>query len=127
MDGIYELTFNYADLAINKAAEVKSSKFIVDRTAPNTAEMSIKYSNPIMQTILNSITFGYYNPNVDVTFTAHDSISGIKEFTWSYLKESGASESNVTEYAEAKVTAKQDSTDKSKYTCLLYTSPSPRD
>lgn len=119
VDGIYELTFNYADLAINKAAEVKSSKFIVDRTAPNTAEMSIKYSNPIMQTILNSITFGYYNPNVDVTFTAHDSISGIKEFTWSYLKESGASESNVTEYAEAKVTAKQDSTDKSKYTATV--------
>ena len=58
VDGIYELTFNYADLAMNKAAEVKSSKFIVDRTVPNTAEMSIKYSNPIMQTILNNITFG---------------------------------------------------------------------
>lgn len=67
VDGIYELTFNYADLAMNKAAEVKSSKFIVDRTVPNTAEMSIKYSNPIMQTILNNITFGYYNPNVEVT------------------------------------------------------------
>lgn len=119
VDGIYELTFNYADLAMNKAAEVKSSKFIVDRTAPNTAEMSIKYSNPIMQTILNNITFGYYNPNVEVTFTAHDSISGIKEFTWSYLKESGASESNVAEYAETKVTAKQDSTDKSKYTATV--------
>ena len=72
-----------------------------------------------MQTILNNITFGYYNPNVEVTFTAHDSISGIKEFTWSYLKESGASESNVAEYAETKVTAKQDSTDKSKYTATV--------
>ena len=119
VDGIYELTFNYADLAMNQAAEVKSSKFIVDRTAPNTAEMSIKYSNPIMQTILNNITFGYYNPNVEVKFTAHDSISGIKEFAWSYLKESGVSESNVAEYAETKVTAKQDSTDKSKYTATV--------
>lgn len=119
VDGIYELTFNYADLALNQASEVKSSSFIVDRTAPDTADMSIKYSNPIMQTILNNITFGYYNPNVEVTFTAYDSISGIKEFTWSYLKETGASESNVAEYAEAKVTAKQDSTDKSKYTATV--------
>lgn len=119
VDGIYELTFNYTDLALNQASEVKSSSFIVDRSAPNTADMSIKYSNPIMQTILSSITFGYYNPNVDVTFTAHDSISGVKEFTWSYLKETGASDSNVAEYAETKVTAMQDSTDKSKYTATV--------
>lgn len=89
VDGIYELTFNYKDLALNSAAELKTAKFIVDRTAPKTAEMSISYSNPIKETILSTITVGFYNPNVTVTFTAHDSISGVKEFIWSYLKESG--------------------------------------
>ena len=119
VDGIYELTFNYKDLALNSASELKTTKFIVDRTAPKTAEMSISYSNPIMETILSTITFGFYNPNVTVTFTAHDPISGVKEFTWSYLKESGASNTNVAEYVESTITAVQDSSDKTKYTATV--------
>lgn len=119
VDGIYELTFNYKDLALNSASELKPTKFIVDRTAPKTAEMSISYSNPIMETILSTITFGFYNPNVTVTFTAHDPISGVKEFTWSYLKESGASNTNVAEYVESTITAVQDSSDKTKYTATV--------
>ncbi|MGN0317026.1 MAG: Ig-like domain-containing protein [Lachnospira sp.] len=122
VDGIYELTFNYKDLALNSATEVKPSAFVVDRTAPKTAEMSIRYSNPITEiteTILSTITFGFYNPNVTVTFTAHDSVSGIKEFSWSYLKETGASDSNVAEYVESTVAAVQDSTDKTKYTATV--------
>lgn len=119
VDGIYDLTFNYKDLALNSASELKPTKFIVDRTAPKTAEMSISYSNPIMETILSTITFGFYNPNVTVTFTAHDPISGVKEFTWSYLKESGASNTNVAEYVESTITAVQDSSDKTKYTATV--------
>lgn len=119
VDGIYELTFNYKDLALNSAAEVKPSVFVVDRTAPKTAEMSISYSNPITETILSTITFGFYNPNVTVTLTAHDPISGVKEFSWSYLKETGASDSNVAEYVESTVVAVQDSTDKTKYTATV--------
>lgn len=119
VDGIYELTFNYKDLALRSASELKPTKFIVDRSAPKTAEMSISYSNPIMETILSTITFGFYNPNVTVTFTAHDSISGVKEFTWSYLKESGASNTNVAEYVESTITAVQDSSDKTKYTATV--------
>lgn len=116
---IYELTFNYEDLALNSASELKPTKFIFDRSAPKTSEMSISYSNPIMETILNTITFGFYNPNVTVTFTAHDSYSGIKEFTWSYLKESGASNTNVAEYVESTIAAVQDSSDKTKYTATV--------
>lgn len=119
VDGIYELTFNYADLALNSATELKTSSFIVDRTAPKAAEMSISYSNPIKETILSAITFGFYNPNVTVTFTAYDSISGVNEFTWSYLKETGAGDSNIEEYADATIGAVQDSTDKSKYTATV--------
>jgi hypothetical protein len=119
VDGIYELTFNYKDLALNSAAEVSPEKFIVDRTAPKTAEMNISYSNPIVETVVSTITLGFYNPNVTVTFTAHDPVSGVKQFTWSYKKESGASDSNVAEYAEASIAAVQDSTDKSKYTATV--------
>lgn len=119
VDGIYELTFNYKDLALNSAPELKPTKFIVDRTAPKTTEMSISYSKPIMETIISTITFGFYNPNVTVTFIAHDPISGVKEFTWSYLKESGASNTNVTEYVESTITAVQDSSDKTKYTATV--------
>ncbi len=119
VDGIYEVTFNYKDLALNPASEVKPAKFIVDRTAPKTTEMSISYSSPIFGTILSTITFGFYNPNVTVTFTAHDSISGVKEFKWSYLKEFGASNSNVAEYVDAKVMAVQDSIDNTKYTATV--------
>ena len=119
VDGIYELTFNYKDLALNSAPELKPTKFIVDRTAPKTTEMSISYSKPIMETIISTITFGFYNPNVTVTFIAHDPISGVKEFTWSYLKESGTSNTNVAEYVESTITAVQDSSDKTKYTATV--------
>lgn len=119
VDGIYELTLNYKDLALNFAAEVSPEKFIVDRIAPKTEEMSISYSNPIVETVLSIITLGFYNPNVEVTFTAHDLVSGIKQFTWSYKKQSGASDSNVAEYAEASIAAVQDSADKSKYTATV--------
>ncbi len=119
VDAIYSLTFNYKDLSLNAAAEVKPVSFIVDRSAPKTAEMSISYSNPIIETILSAISLGFYNPDVTVTFTAYDSISGVDYFTWSYMKESGASDSNAAGYADSVLPAIQDSTDKTKYTASV--------
>lgn len=119
IDAIYELTFNYKDLALNAATEVKTGAFIVDRTAPKTSEMSISYSTSLLEKMLSAITFGFYNPSVDVTFTAHDSVSGIDYFTWSYEKEAGVSDTNVASYADTKLVAIQDTTDKTKYTATV--------
>lgn len=119
VDAIYDLTFNYKDLALNAAAEIKPEQFIVDRTAPDIAKMSVAYSNPLVDTILSAITFGYYKPTVNVTFTGYDNTAGIDYFTWSYKKENGASNSNVAEYADAKIAAVQDNTDKTKFTATV--------
>lgn len=119
VDAIYDLTFNYKDLALNEAVEVKSDTFIVDRTAPGIDEMSVSYSTPLQETVLSAITFGFYNPSVTVTFTAHDNLSGVDCFVWNYVKESGASDINVASYADAELTAIQDAEDKTKYTATV--------
>lgn len=118
-EAIYNLTFDYTDYASNKAETVKSGTFLVDKTAPDYTKMSVSYSQPITEQLLSTITFGYYNPNVKVTFTAYDVVSGVDYFTWSYNKQSGASDTNLDKYAEQKVKAVQDSKDKTKFTATI--------
>ncbi len=119
VDGIYNVTINYKDLALNPAKEEKSGEFIVDHTAPSTSSMKVSYSTPLLERVISAITFGYYNPDVKVDFEAKDITSGVDYFTWSYMKEEGASGINVSSYADTKVTAKQDSSDKSKFTASI--------
>lgn len=118
-DAIYTMTFNYKDLALRTADEVKSGEFIVDRTAPSIADMSVSYSTPLTQSIISGLTFGFYNPDVTITFIAKDSISGVDYFTWSYVRQEGASETNVDKYVNSNVAAVQDTTDKSKFTASV--------
>lgn len=119
VDGIYNVTINYKDLALNPAKEEKSGEFIVDHIAPSTSSMKVSYSTPLLERVISAITFGYYNPDVKVDFEAKDITSGVDYFTWSYMKEEGASGVNVGSYADSKVTAKQDSSDKSKFTASI--------
>ena len=119
VDAVYELTFNYKDLALNAADELKPASFIVDRTAPDTADMSISYSEPVLEKLISAITFGYYKPNVTVTFTAYDKTSGVDYVTWSYQKETGSSEVNVEKYDEASIKTVQDAEDKTKFTASV--------
>lgn len=119
VDAIYDITLNYKDLALNPAKEVKTGEFIVDHTAPAADSMQVTYSTPLTERIISAITFGYYNPSVEVTFTAKDVTSGVDYFMWSYLKEDGASDSNVASYPDAKLMAVQDANDKSKFTASV--------
>ena len=119
VDAIYDLTINYKDLALNEAKEVKPPTFIVDHLAPSTSKMSVTYSTPLTEKVLSKITFGYYNPSVKVTFTAHDEISGVDYFNWTYNRQDGVSTSNKATYSEDKLVAVQDSKDKTKFTASV--------
>lgn len=70
-------------------------KIKIDTVAPNTRDMTISYSESIVDKILSTITFGYYNPDVTVTFTAKDEPSGLDHMDWKYTKEANASDINL--------------------------------
>lgn len=118
-DAIYNMTLNYKDLALNPAKEVKSGEFIVDHTAPSAESMQVTYETPLLERMISKITFGYYDPSVEVTFTAKDVTSGVDYFTWSYVKENGASDSNVASYPDVKLVAVPDAKDQSKFTATV--------
>lgn len=119
VDAIYDMGINYSDLALNPAATASIDNFIIDHTAPDASRMTVDYSESLKDSILSNITFGYYNPNVTITFTAYDTTSGVDYFTWSYVKEDGTSDINVSEYVDEKLTAVQDQNDKSKFTASI--------
>ena len=96
LDAIYQLTIGYTDLALNPAVDVDTGKFTVDHTAPDASKITIEYADAtFIDKVLNTITLGFYKPNVKVIFTAYDITSGIKEFHWSYARATGASETNL--------------------------------
>lgn len=117
-NGIYTIKFDYVDLA-KRTGTFTTDAFIVDHDSPSAPKIS--YSESLLDTVLGSISFGFYNPTVDVKFTSYDSFKGVDYFTWSYVKQTGASDVIVkpSDYKEAKVAAQQDSSDMSKYTATI--------
>ena len=99
-DANYDISLGYTDLAGHSLEEDYSQSFTVDKTAPDTDKMTVSYSTPLKERILNAITFGYYKESVEVTIKAEDLTSGIDYLTWTYVKETGASNNNVAEKTE---------------------------
>lgn len=116
-DANYTLTFNYKDLATNPADE-KSSQFTIDHTAPDSARMTVTYSDSLQDTLLSGLTLGFYQPQVTVTFTAYDVTSGVKSFVWGYNRQEAASTINL-DADTGTLNAVQDSKDKTKYTASI--------
>lgn len=118
MNGIYNLTMDYKDLANWDAEPFAADEFIIDHDAPT--DVKIEYAKSPLDTFLEVITLGFYNPSVTVRFTAYDTSAGVESFTWGYTKEPGASTINHPEaLADATIPAVQDQNDKSKSTAEI--------
>lgn len=118
INGRYNLKIDYKDIAGWEATQFVSPEFIIDHGAPTGVK--IEYAKTPLDTFLEVITLGFYNPSVTIRFTAYDTSAGVQSFTWSYTKETGASTVNHPEtLADATVTAVQDPTDESKFTAEI--------
>lgn len=87
----YQLQVSCTDLAQNTIKSAYDS-FTVDRTAPD--HLKVSYSQSVLDTVLEAVSFGFYNAGVTVTISAADQISGISEFQYSYIKAAGVSPVN---------------------------------
>ena len=93
VDANYSFDYEYEDLAQNTAAAYDEDIFTVDKTAPKN--LTVSYSRSVVDKILETITFGYYNAKVTVTITAEDDTAGIHRFEYAYLKSEGVSSVNA--------------------------------
>lgn len=114
IDALYSVDIEYKDLAGNSAEEYSADEFVVDKTS--ASEIRVDYSTPIIKRVLETVTFGFYKANVNVTVTAEDAVSGVDYFVISYNQANGKNNSNKASYSTEKLTAIQSAEDKSKFT-----------
>ena len=93
-DANYVFEIGYADLSQNEAKKI-SDNFTVDKAAP--VDLRVDYSTPVYETVLQAITFGFYNAQANVTMAATDGTSGVYQFEYSYRKSDGVSHVNAEE------------------------------
>lgn len=88
-DAKYDFSLGCTDLAGNSGSYEEDQPFIIDRTAPSG--LQIVYDTSPIDTILEFLSFGFYNPSSTVILSAQDDISGIAYFSWTYEQEDGTS------------------------------------
>ena len=92
-DANYTFDFLFVDLAKNACDDYEADLFTVDKTAPKNLKVS--YSANVFETIINSITFGYYDKKMTVTISADDETTGVYHFMYSYLTAKDVSSVNA--------------------------------
>lgn len=100
----YTFDMEYTDMASNPASDYKTDYFTVDKTAP--AKLKVDYSESVLDTVLEFVTFGFYNAKMTVTLTAQDAVSGVESFCYSYVNAEGVSSVNA-ERIKKKINAAQ--------------------
>ncbi len=78
LDANYTVTFDYVDIAGNKAESAYSKQFTVDTVAPD--ELAVTYKakdDQVLNKILDAITFGNYKADQEVILTMTDTTAGI--------------------------------------------------
>ncbi len=117
VDAIYKLTINYDDISNNTADVEVTESSLIDHEAPSIPK--IEYAKSPTDTFLEVITLGFYNPSVTVKLTSYDMGGGVDHFTWSYVKQDGASEinhpDNLADKIISKDSTKNEATDTFEY------------
>ncbi|MBP3335565.1 MAG: Ig-like domain-containing protein, partial [Ruminiclostridium sp.] len=70
-----------ANKTVNYGKSEAPEKFTVDHAVPENLEIS--YSESVLDIVLRTISFGFFNPDITVTVKADDTTSGIDYFTYS--------------------------------------------
>ena len=105
-DANYDFSLKCTDLAGNSGSYEENEPFIIDQTAP--ADLKIVYETNPIDTILEILSFGFYNPSVTVTLSASDDISGIAYFSWTYEQEDGTSTTVNVDYETGTINSTDD-------------------
>ena len=88
----YIIDITYNDLADRSQVNAIHDEFTVDKESPNN--LTIDYGKSVLDTVLETISFGFYQTKPTVTITAEDSIAGIDYFTYSCIVSDNVSETN---------------------------------
>ncbi len=103
-DANYTFDFTFCDLAKNYCDNYNADLFTIDKTAPKNLKVS--YSTSVLDTVIGSLSFGFYDKQMTVTLSADDDTTGVYHFMYSYLLDDGVSKVNAQLIDEAIKNAK---------------------
>ena len=92
-DANYTFDIKCADKAGNEYDDYATDYFTVDNSKP--VNSVVEYSTSVLDTVLESITFGFYNAKMTVKLTVEDNISEVHSFRYSYLNAGDVSSVNA--------------------------------